>query len=260
MSDAWMPSLRLKLSRQDFECLPRHPAYKYEHFDGVAHLSPWPRYGHAQLDLERFLATAHNRAETAMRPARADDLGALIDIFAGAFGQQQPFASLDDELLRVASEQSLQRTFSGGDGPVVEAASFIGEHAAKAAGAVLITLLPGGDPTERDSYHWHGPPPPDLWGQHLGQPHLTWIIVDRFAQGNGLGTSLLEHAARVLRGHGYEALWTTFLVGNDQSLLWHWRNGFELLPHPLSKRRDRIIQSRNREGASPPADPRSPPS
>jgi hypothetical protein len=30
---------------------------------------------------------------------------------------------------------------------------------------------------------------------------------------------------------------STFLQGNDSSLLWHWRNGFELLENPGSRRR-----------------------
>jgi hypothetical protein len=37
---------------------------------------------------------------------------------------------------------------------------------------------------------------------------------------------------------GFVQLATTFLVGNDASMLWHWRNGFQLLQYPNSRRRN----------------------
>jgi hypothetical protein len=30
---------------------------------------------------------------------------------------------------------------------------------------------------------------------------------------------------------------STFLLGNESSMLWHWRNGFQLLQYPGSRRR-----------------------
>jgi GNAT superfamily N-acetyltransferase len=239
MSDSWMPSLRLKLSRQEFDQLPRHPAYQYEHAEGVACLSPWPRYYHAQLDLERFAEETAQRLDAVphMRPALPGDIDGLAPIFVGAFARLQPFGSLVGMESRLAAEQSLARTFTGGDGPLIEPASFVAEVQEKIAGAILLTLLPGGDPTQRDSYRWPEAAPADLWTRHQGQPHLTWIFVDRLMQGSGLGTHMLQHAVHALRLQKYGTLWTTFMAGNDSSLLWHWRNGFELLPHVLSKRR-----------------------
>jgi hypothetical protein len=40
-----------------------------------------------------------------------------------------------------------------------------------------------------------------------------------------------------LRQLDYAELWSTFVVGNDSSMLWHWRSGFRLFPHPGSRRR-----------------------
>jgi GNAT superfamily N-acetyltransferase len=76
-----------------------------------------------------------------------------------------------------------------------------------------------------------------LWKKVKGQPHLTWIFVRRFEQGAGIGTQLLQKAVRVLKKQGYRTLWTTFLIGNESSVIWHWRNGFELAPASFSKRR-----------------------
>jgi GNAT superfamily N-acetyltransferase len=239
MSDEWMPSLKLKLSRDDFDRLPRHPAYKYELLEGVTYISPWPRYCHAQLRLGHFRADASDMAKLPLRLAKAEDIEALVPILLGAFARLQPFGSLGEEKARAAAEKSLRHSFTGGDGPLVEPASFVALGDGKIVGAILITLLPGGEPTDWDSYGWREPAPADLWDKGNGQPHLTWIFVRRFSQGAGIGTQLLQKAVRVLKKQGYKTLWTTFQQGNDSSALWHWRNGFELLPGLMSKRRMR---------------------
>jgi len=46
--------------------------------------------------------------------------------------------------------------------------------------------------------------------------------------GQGLGSRLLANSATVLRDLGYRELRSTFLVGNERSALWHWRNGYRL--------------------------------
>jgi GNAT superfamily N-acetyltransferase len=230
MCDEWMPSLRLPLSRREFQELPRHPAYKYEYLDGRAFLSPWPRHRHARLDLASVADT--DISPYCRRTLAEDDEARLVDLFAAAFFQVQPFGSLDELTLVRAARQCLKRTFTGGDGPLVPAASFIA-HAPdqdRPLGATLITLLPGGDAARREAYEWREPPPSDLWSTGGGQPHLTWVFVSPFDKGQGIGTALLAASARVLREHGYTDLWTTFLVGNDSSTFWHWRNGFEIVP------------------------------
>jgi L-amino acid N-acyltransferase YncA len=75
---------------------------------------------------------------------------------------------------------------------------------------------------------------------------LTWIFVGPWHAGHGVGTALLAHAIQGLLGLGYTELLSTFLLGNTSSMLWHWRNGFRLLPYPGSPRviRESIRSSR----------------
>jgi GNAT superfamily N-acetyltransferase len=237
MSDAWMPKLKMKLTREEFERLPRHPAYKYDLIDGETLISPWPRFGHAQLKLTRFRAGSEDVAKAELRSVTAADEQALVPIFAAAFGHLQPYASLDEATCQKAARAALKQTFDGGDGPLVTDASFVAIVEAAVVGAIMVTLAPGGDASESESFVWHDEPPPGLWQQTKGQPHLTWIFVKRFEQGGGMGTQLLRQAVRVLKRQGFTTLWTTFLIGNESSVLWHWRNGFELLPGMFSKRR-----------------------
>lgn len=239
MSDEWMPSLKLNLTRQEFDQLPRHPAYKYELINGITYLSPWPRHYHALLEMGRFHLDANDLGKATLRPLQADDTDALVPIFRDAFARLQPFSSLSDEQRQNAAEQCVQRTFAGDDGLLALPACFVALEGERIIGAIIITLLPGGDPLEWDSCRWQEAPPADLWQNTRGQPHLTWIFVGPWHQGTGVGTQLLRVAVRVLGEQGYATLWSTFLLGNESSMLWHWRNGFTLLPAFLSKRRMR---------------------
>ena len=107
-------------------------------------------------------------------------------------------------------------------------------------GAILVTLLPETDPCTWDSFHWKEPPPPDALARHLGRPHLTWIFVSPFYAGQGIGTLLLSAVVKALLDLGYAQLASTFLIGNDSSMLWHWRNGFRLQAYPGSYRKFKI--------------------
>jgi GNAT superfamily N-acetyltransferase len=230
-----MSPLELRMEPDEFRRLPRNPAYRYTYFAGSAWLNPRPRYYHALLDLAS-LPREPGRPTPAvrLRPFGPDDWEALAPVFASAFAEQVPFGLLDDQRRLAAARKSLTQTRTGGDGPWVEGASFVAE-AAGPVGAVLVTLLPATDPTDWGSYHWDEPPPPDCVARRLGRPHLTWIFVTPKEAGRGVGSALLHAAAGALRALGYAELVSTFLLGNDSSMLWHWQAGFRLLTRPASR-------------------------
>jgi GNAT superfamily N-acetyltransferase len=87
------------------------------------------------------------------------------------------------------------------------------------------------------SMRWKTPPPTDCIERGLGRPHLTWIFVAPLHAGHGIGSALLAHATGSLLDLGYTELISSFLLGNTSSMLWHWRNGFELQAYPGSPRR-----------------------
>ncbi len=250
MCDEWMPTIELPLSLEQFQQLPRNPAYKYEYVNGKACLTPRSRHYHATLDL----SPRPYSGDVDVRPVKAGELEKLVPLFAATFRSIQPYGSLDDETRLKAARHAMERTRTGGDGPLIEQASFIalenphpyppppvgggqgGGAAGDLIGAILITLLPNGDPCEWDSYRWEEPPPPDCIERRLGRPHLTWIFVAHHLAGRGVGTALLAASVNALCNMGFPQLLTTFMVGNDSSMLWHWRNGFRLLSHPGSRR------------------------
>src|SRR6266849_7659314 len=236
-----MPSLKLPITREQFFQLPRNPAYKYEYVDDHAYLSPRPKTYHAVLDVHPY-ATASTLdgadASARLRPVVDADWDWMPELFAAAFHDLLPFGALDDGPREAAARACLERTRSGGDGPWIEQASFIASAGAEddPVGAILVTLIPNADQTGGDICTWQEPPPPDCLERRLGRPHLTWAFVSPCAEGQGVGTALLSAAARALRALGYVDLTSTFLLGNHSSMLWHWRNGFRLLPYSGSRR------------------------
>jgi GNAT superfamily N-acetyltransferase len=232
MSDQWMPGIKLALNSQEFQQLPRNSAYKYEYLGGQAYLSPRPKHYHAVLDLTPMVEDD----SLDYRLAQENEILELAPLFAGVFRTIQPFGGLDEDLRMEAARQALERTQTGGDGPWISQASYIAQEKENVLGAILITLLPEGDPCDWESYRWLDPPPPDCIARRLGRPHLTWIFVSPWRAGQGVGTALLARAVNALLKLGYAQLLTTFMVGNDSSMLWHWRNGFRLLAYPGSSR------------------------
>jgi GNAT superfamily N-acetyltransferase len=247
MCDEWMPTIRLPLTIEQFRQLPRNAAYRYEYLNGQAWLSPRTRHYHALLRLEPI--PAGNGIP--VRPLRAGEVPALVPMFAAAFRTTQPYGSLDTATREEAVRQALQRTCTGGDGPWIEQASFVAEENQRFLGAIFITLLPDGDPCDWDSYHWSEPPPADCIARRLGRPHLTWVFVTPRLTGRGVGTALLAAAVRALIGLGFTELLSTFMIGNDSSMLWHWRNGFRLLAYPGSMRQMRRLIREARADGTP---------
>ena len=233
-----MRLVKIRMSFQEFHQLPRHPAYKYEYIDGETWLTPRPKTYHALLDLRTTEgATGAERVTT--RPLEMGDWDVLTDLFSAAFCDRPPFLGLDNRRRRAAAHAILERCRTGGDGPLIEQASFLGQVAPfeEPAGGIVVTLLPAADVGDWRAFEWPEPPPADAVARCLGRPHLTWIFVHPLAAGQGLGTALLRAAAQRLFALGYTELASTFLLGNESSMLWHWRNRFRLAASPWSRRR-----------------------
>jgi len=227
-----MPLVKLPLSIEQFHQLPRNAAYKYEYLNRQAYLSPRPRHYHALLELQPLTVAR----EVEIRPIQAGEIMGLATLFAATFHTIQPYGCLDDKTRLRAAKEALARVQAGGDGPFLERASFVAWEHEEIVAAILLTLLPDGDPCDYESYEWKDPPPGDCIQKRLGRPHLTWVFVSPHHAGHGTGTALLAAAVAQLLDMGFTQLLSTFMAGNESSMLWHWRNGFQLLSHPASYR------------------------
>lgn len=238
MIEHWFRSLKLRISAQKFDRLPRNPAFKYEYFDNHAWLSPRPKIYHARLPLGPRVVPERVEAwgPVGLRLMRESDWEALPETFAAAFHLVQPFIALNEPTRLKAARSCLRQTRRGDEGPLVAPACWVAESLtdSRIVGAALVTALrPKVDLTAIASPIWLDPPP-DWLEQGIGTPHLTWIFVGPTVARHGVGSALLAAVVNELYKLGFRELATTFLLGNDSSLLWHWRNGFELLAYPGS--------------------------
>ncbi|MGF1582649.1 MAG: GNAT family N-acetyltransferase [Gemmataceae bacterium] len=241
MASRWMRPIRFPIRSEQFYQLPRHPAYKYEFLDGVAYVSPQPRYFHAVLDLkhDQRVGYALSEVEVEIGAIEDKDEAELIALFADAFSGVVPFVGLWDEKLISAGRSCLQQTREGGDGTWCRNASFVARWKGEVVGAVYITVLPPGMDLCRGDVWTLDDFAPVEADSGEGTPHLTWIFVSRSARSQGVATRLLQESIRSLRQVGYKELVTTIVSGNEKSLLWHWQNGFRICSIPGSLQRMR---------------------
>jgi GNAT superfamily N-acetyltransferase len=231
--DEWMPRIQLSIPVETYLRLPRNPAYNYEYCGQEAILTPRPRHFHGVLPLKQFRMPAPKiGTQVIIRPMERHDSEEYSTVFASAFQDVQPFGSLLDDERREAARQTIIKTLDGQDGPLIEAACFTASYIedGRAIGAILITQVSGGDPSDSTSYIGHEM----TLKWEVGQPHLTWIFVAPAYKSMGVGSALLAAAVETLVKIGHQELWTTFLLGNESSMLWHWRHGFRLATRPGS--------------------------
>jgi hypothetical protein len=247
MLDRWFSVIKLPMSWRQFHQLPRNPAYKYEYLDKAAWLSPRPKFYSARLILGASRAGSPEgigvQEAVDFRQLEERDWPRLTRVFAGSFERVQPFARLGERRRLEAARACLKNTRDGHDGPIIGPACQVALDAKEGypVGAILVTLVPPVDLEEFWSLRWKTPPPPDCVEQRLGHAHLTWIFVGHWLAGYGIGSALLAQASSSLLELGYTELISSFILGNESSMLWHWRNGFELLPYSGSRRRFRAM-------------------
>jgi len=240
MIERLFPTVTLKIPFEQFRQLPRNSIYKYEYFNNTAYLSPRLRVFHGLLDLKPcpIPAVVDAQEPIVFRLLRPDDWPNIVQPFAAAFARVAPFCMLTDKDAERGAQDCLEYTHAGKDGPLIESACFVAVREAtdQPCAAILITLIPPGDLTDYGVCVWREPPPPNAVEQRLGQPHLTWIFTSYFFAGYGIGSALLAAATQSLLTLGFTHLVSSFLAGNEYSVMWHWRNGFRLLSNPGSNR------------------------
>lgn len=251
MIDEFFEVIRLAIPFEQFLTLPRNSAYKYEFFGGRAVLTPRPKVYQAILELRPgpVAEVLDAWGPVRVRPLREDDWEALPSLFASAFHQVPPFVHLDDDRRVEAARRCLEKTRSGGDGPLVGAASFaaVVEEEDRPLGAALVTMERRFDQEEVRAL-----------GRDGVLPHLTWIFVAPLRTRHGIGSALLGAVVNALVGLGHDTLASSFLLGNDASTLWHWISGFRLVSYAGSPRSIRA-ESRRRASADPQGPNREPP-
>lgn len=268
----WSRPLQFRCDWETFQQLPRQAAYRYEYQNGCCTITFRPVYYHARVALERVVpqhfdfttAFDHTRCFVSLADVPEQE---IVAVFADALSRMVLFETLDAPTRLQAAQEFLTQALTDQSGLYLPAASWCcftedlsaedpqtsalqvpsaspGDESEVSAssqpeliGGVVVTLFPSADFIGFRSEDWLQTVPEDAFSRGWGQPHLTWIFVKPRHRRRYVAQHLLRTAAASLKAVGYETLMSTMLLGNEASLLWHWRMGFELLPHPASPSR-----------------------
>jgi GNAT superfamily N-acetyltransferase len=233
--DRWFRPVRVPMSFESYNRLPRHPAYKFEFWDGQLRITPrWKSHSMFRtLGPPEARERGDDAANVSIRPLVISDWDVLPEVLAIAFRDAPPLGMLGSRRRLWAARDWLRDTRDGGGGPLVEPACVVAvdrEDNARVLGALLVTLMVGW------TRSWYAkrrvavaPSPPEL-SEGREQPQISWIFVHPLAGRKGVATALLRIAASELWSSGYRELASATDGGNVASMAWHWRNGFCLLP------------------------------
>ncbi|MCA8996345.1 MAG: hypothetical protein KDA80_05165 [Planctomycetaceae bacterium] len=240
MMEKWFRTVRCEVPWEVYQSLPRHPAYRFEYVQGELRITGRPRFLSCRLGLEDLAESVTERDGYEVHTLSEHNRDELSTLFARAFANTAPFAALDWETCEVAAKALLARTESGDDGRLDPAASLVVKSSATdhLCGVSIVTWVSGqylfpsglGRPDEMTAEE----------SRRVVFPHLTWIFVEPESSRMGLGCWLLTRSGRVLREQGANSLYSTFLLGQSESMLWHWKMGFQLLEDPMSPRHWRM--------------------
>jgi GNAT superfamily N-acetyltransferase len=239
--DRWLRQVRAPMSLESYHRLPRHPAYKFEFWDGQLRISPrWQSHSmFLELRPPEESLEGDQIAAASTRPLVSSDWDVLPEVLAAAFRDSPPLGFLGIRRRRWAARDWLWSTRDGDEGPLVEPASVVAvdrQDSTQVLGALIVTLMVGWTRSWFATRRLAVPPPPPDLAVGREQPQICWVFVRPGASRQGVATALLAQATTSLWHSGYRELASATNSGNDSSMAWHWRKGFRLLPDPRSAR------------------------
>jgi hypothetical protein len=192
--------MRIPMSFEHYQRIPRHPDWRWEYGDGALLLSYRPRTIQLVRDV-RAPVPPRGQATARLLDLERDD-ARLREFLRDVWSGEDPYRSFDAPTEWVSSHltASLAR--------LTEPSGAIAEEDGRVIGAVLL---------ER---------PYD----DTGAPMLSWLSVRWGHRCEGVGSALLAAIVEALDQAGVPQLASAVSPGNIASLYWHWRNGFQARP------------------------------
>lgn len=216
--DRYVTPLKLPMAIDTFWRFPHLPAYKADYKDGSAELTYRPRLSMARLAITERVERSPDGVDLVLLDP-ADRCDKLAKLFLNAFARVAPVDAMPATTRRHAADSAMRHTIGGGDGTVMNSACFAAIDGLEGdlLGAAIVTNI-----GLREDEWPESPVPPDL-------VNLTWLFVNPNHHRRGIGSALLDRVVNACAASGRGWLTSHFSVDNPPAVMFHWRNGFELV-------------------------------
>jgi hypothetical protein len=207
-----MKSLQIPMTPDEFHRLERDLGWKYEYWDGCAHISPSSFFMRCVRPVGE-LSVPH--ADVASGPVTPGDAEALTEAYIAAFGDGVEYCDWPQEKVREDASTSIAGFFRGRGGAPLAASRLVRDEAGPSApviGALLVVEM----------------------GVDLALMDLLFVVPGRLRQ--GVGCALAAGALGALKEMGFRTLESRYLLANQASRAWHHRLGFVDQPDFMSAR------------------------
>lgn len=181
---------------EEWELLPRKPGWKYEYWDGEAHISP----AHILAPVRIAVGPRPVDASFSLEPVTRDAESGLVRTFVDVFRHTIEYCNWDMKSIRESATSHVREYFEGRRGQALQA-SRLATCGRMVIGAVLVVRL-------------------------KGKPILDLLLVRASWRRQGLATALVSAVLNDLHGQGEKVLRSRYHPGNEESAAWHSRFGF----------------------------------
>jgi len=198
-----MQSQHLPMTWEAFELMPRKPGWKYEYWDGQAHMSPRHQVVTVTIAVQPRPVSSPYR----LRPVAACDEPQLVAAYIAAFSDTIEYCDWESEKIVSSARTNIRNFFAGKRGQPHPAARVAVDSKANVVGEQVVgAALIIGDDDE--------------------PPLLDMLFVVPTWQRQGLATALLSASINALHSVGVPTLESRYMLGNEESQAWHQRFGF----------------------------------
>ncbi len=197
----------MAMALEEFRLLKRKPGWKYEYWNGEAHISPGHRVVTMSLDIEPRSCQSPCQIGPVVTRREAE----LIAAYLAAFRDTIEYCDWEEERIADSANKSVVEFLAGERGDPLAASRLALICHPEADGRVVggAALL-----VETDDKC----------------PLLDMLFVAPEWQRRGIATALVSSAVNQLHGRGYRRLKSRYMLGNDKSRAWHEGFGFSPIP------------------------------
>lgn len=198
-------SQHIPMSYEEWCYLPYQPGWKYEYFDGCAHITP-----NHQVTVTQVVVTPRTgTAPCVLRPVLDSDEAELLSVYMRAFADNQAFCDYTEAQFYEAAQKNLDESFRGRRSPLLAASRVAIDTRSQMPELIGAALL-----SRDESYG----------------PVLDLIFVLPHWHQCGVATALASEAINVLAQANESTLTSCYQLDNVTSQKWHQGFGFVELP------------------------------